>query len=482
MSQTNDDIKKPIPSNETEPLLPQPGPSQPQPQPQPVQDRPKTVRHHRRTLSGRSVRSGHFQFGPSYHPNIYPAVNDPFTRQSKRAADARARSRFFKALLLGVGLWVVIGLVLGWTSWQESGWGDGNNRLNYGAKPEIPKQEGNVVQCASFDKEKSLGKKFRSKSEFMIHLKQEDQFFIHSKGSFAKGRMSIGISDSNESKKVKVEVEALYNDEALIDLMNVCEVSGHDGEHNKAGLAIYTPSPEVGPYPNSDLEFRLNIILPRSLKSLYTFEIRADDLSSIDITRLDLGTTVGSITLSNILSHIVRIRTKNGDVEATTNGAINAEIGLFPPSEEDSKLPQLPPNPPSKASSPDNYTSVHATTTNGAVILQYTHHPVDQTLYSFVSSTNGKAEVEHPPAFEGQFEAETVWGSAIVKGPGSKKDPKEGGQRIRKKIIRSDRDELGYRHISGSVWWDDGNGEENKAGKGESVVKTTLGSAKIVFE
>lgn len=498
MSKPSDDSKTPNTSNETEPLLPQPGPSQSQPQP--VQDRPKTVRHHRRTLSGRSVRSGHFQFGPSYHPNIYPAVNDPFTRQSKRAADARARSRFFKALLLGVGLWIVIGLVLGWTSWQESGWGDGNNRLNYGAKPEIPKQEGNVVQCASFEKEMGLGAKIRSKSEFMISLKEDDHFFIHSKGSFAKGRMSIGLSDSDELKKVKVEVVALYNDEALIDLMNVCEVIGHDGDHHKAGLAIYTPSPEVGPYPNSDLEFRLNIILPRLLKSLYTFEIRGDlftiktdDLSSIDISRLDLGTTVGSITLSNILSHIVRIRTKNGDVEgsfnvsktlslATTNGAINAEIGLFPPSEDDSKLPQLPPNPPSKASSPDDYTSVHATTTNGAVILKYTHHPIDQTLYSFVSSTNGKAEVQHPPAFEGQFEAETVWGSAIVKGPDSKKDPKEGGQRIRKKIIRSDRDELGYRHISGSVWWDGGNGEDDKKGKGESVVKTTLGSAKIVFE
>ncbi|KAG0146210.1 hypothetical protein CROQUDRAFT_92976 [Cronartium quercuum f. sp. fusiforme G11] len=506
---SNED-KKPIDRTESEPLIPQAGPSTTTNNPT-TADRPRTVRHHRRTLSGRSVRSGHFQFGPSYHPNIYPTVNDPFTRQSKRAADARARSRFFKSLLLGVGLWIVIGLVLGWTGWQESGWGNNNHRLNYGAKPEIPQNEGHVIACANFTTASSLpGNNLRSEANFAFKNRrhQPQSLFIHSKGSFAKGRIMIGLIDDeqeeegeiSEEKSVKVEIIALFNDEALIDLMNICEVSKRSENEElgrQAGLAIYTPSPEVGPYPDSDLEFRINILIPKSISSLEIrsdlFSIKTDDLSFIKFNTIDFGTTVGSITIENVWSHAIRIRTNNGHVEgvfnvskslslATTNGAINAQVALFPLTKKDQDLPDLPPNPPSRglpSSTTNLSTSVHATTTNGAVVLQYIHHPIDQTLFSFVSSTNGKASVEHTPSFEGDFEAETVWGSATVKGPKSNRDPK-GLNRQRKKVIRTDRDELGYRHISGSVWWD---GDEGiKKGKGDSVVKTTLGAAQIVFD
>lgn len=230
------------------------------------------------------------------------------------------------------------------------------------------------MSCAEFASASEVfgmpGDKERSTASFSLPVKEGDSVFIHGHGSFAKGRISLDVSSSDQ---VEVDVIASYNDEALIHLMNVCHVTKHEPSvnqrdtANQVGLVIYvslteraypvilppcpylclyiqTPSPEVGPYPDSDLEFRVNVRLPRSLKSLYTMQIRGDmfvikaeDLSSISIARLDFETTLGSISLSKILSHAARIRTQNGRIDgffsisktlslATKNGAINAQV------------------------------------------------------------------------------------------------------------------------------------------------------------
>ncbi|KAA1113462.1 hypothetical protein PGT21_032043 [Puccinia graminis f. sp. tritici] len=444
-------------STETEPLLPQASTSGA------TSDRPRTVRHHRRALSGRSTRSGlsgQISFGPSFNPNIYPAVNDPFTRQAKHAADGRARSRFLKALLVGIGLWIVIGLVIGWAGLHRAGWSQGSNRVDYGAKPSVPRSDGRAVWCAKFDTPQSImgqsrmpGETLKSRATISIPLSDRDSFFIHGLGSFAKGRISIGSTDSHE---IQIQLAALTNDEALIDLMNVCHVSDSPalsrGRQN-VGLGIYTPTPEVGPYPDSDLEFNIQVNLPKSVGKLEKLSIQADlfaltgtDLGGFEVAEVDITTTVASVRIDALVGESITIRTNNGHIEgsfktskalnlATTNGAIVANVALALPN--NSSFTNLLPS-----------VGVDIATINGAVTVTYVEHPIDLKLFSYVKSTNGRAHVEHAPAYEGEFEVETTWGSADVKGPLSQNDP-SGSARDRQKLIISNRDELGFRHISG---------------------------------
>lgn len=486
-------------STEIEPLLPQASTSAP------TADRPKTVRHHRRALSGRSARSGisgQISFGPNYNPNIYPAINDPSTRQAKQAADGRARSRFVKALLVGIALWIVIGLVFGWAGLHRAGWGQGSNRVDYGAKPSVPRADGRAVECAKFGAPQSVsilggggshmpGQTLRSEAALAIPLADWDSFFIHGQGSFAKGRITIGTTDSHE---VQIHLAALTNDEALINLMNVCHVSHRPAQSSSTGqsvgLGIYTPNPEVGPYPDSDLEFTIQVDLPKSAGVIGKLSVAVDlfsltvpSMEAFLINEVDITTTMAPIRMDQLVAESIRIRTINGPIGGafkiskalslvTTNGAITADVALAFPSSN-------------SRSTGKNGGPVHvdAATINGAVTVRYVEHPGDVQLWSMVKSTNGRAHVEHAAAYEGEFEVETTWGSADVKGPLSERDP-SGAGRMRQKLVQSNRDELGFRHISGLVWWgpNDPQTRTGKAKQGHTRVKTTLGSARAVFQ
>ncbi|OAV97442.1 hypothetical protein PTTG_00169 [Puccinia triticina 1-1 BBBD Race 1] len=509
---TQEDIDRKKPA-ENEPLLPQASTSAS------TADRPRTVRHHRRALSGRSTRSGlsgQISFGPSYNPNIYPSVNDPFTRQAKQAADGRARSRFLKALLVGIGLWIVVGLVFGWAGLHRAGWSQGNNRADYGAKPSVPRSDGRAIWCAKFDtpqaimgKSRMPGETLRSKATLSIPLGDRDSFFIHGQGSFAKGRISIGTTDSQD---IQIQLAALTNDEALIDLMTVCHVSASPAQNQlsgggrNVGLGIYTPAPEVGPYPDSDLEFNIQVNLPKNVALMDKLSVQADqfglttaDLAGLSIAQVDITTAVAPIRIEALVSETITIRTNNGHIEgafkiskalnlATTNGAIVANVALALPINKSSDALLHTPSEISNrtfsfGSNDQPSVSVDIATINGAVAVNYVEHPADMKLFSYVKSTNGRAHVEHAPAYEGEFEVETTWGSADVKGPLTKDDP-SGLTRARQKLIKSNRDELGFRHISGLVWWgeDDQKTREEKANLGHSLVKTTLGSARAIFQ
>lgn len=243
------------------------------------------------------------------------------------------------------------------------------------------------------------------------------------------------------------------------------------------------------------------------------------------------------IALAQVRAHAIRIRSHNGAISghfnvsrslslASSNGAIRAKVALFPRTKEDDDLPDLPPNPPSDGvpSPPKDVgataghkskeaTTVHATTTNGAVDVEYIEHPTGQILYSYAASTNGKVAVTHPPAYEvsiitmsccvqrltspraaqGDFEAETTWGTATISGPDDETDP-SGKGRKRSKEVRTDRKELGYRHIVGStsasrshllrrlrgvlttfasvaVWWSEKGKDDDRRERGETSVR-----------
>lgn len=486
-------------TNETEPLLPPQQSSS-----APITDRPRTVRHHRRALSGRSTRSHLSQI--SFGPNS----NDPSARQVKREADGRARSRFLKALLLGIGLWLVVGLVFGWAGLHRSGWRQSKNRVDYGAKPSVPNSDGIPIRCAKFEPSEGStvnvegsrmpGETLRSKASFSIPINELDHFFIHGKGSFAKGHLSIDAT--SESDDAQIQVIALTNDDALVDLMTVCHVDTSNLQSSTTphhvGLGIYTPTPEVGPYPDSDLEFRVKVKLPKGMKSIAKltvqsnlFAVNINELSQLHAREVEMMTTAGRITIDELMSDQIELRTNNGHIEgsfkvskglklSTTNGAIIAKVALVlldHTSSSSSGLQHLPNEQP-KAS-----VTVDVASVNGAVSVQYVDHPTGINLYSYARSTNGRAHVEHTPTYEGNFEVETTWGSADVKGPSkSSRDP-NGLGRDRQKFIKTNRDELGFCHISGTIWWGENDEEtrDKKSDLGGTVVKTTLGSARLTF-
>jgi hypothetical protein len=79
------------------------------------------------------------------------------------------------------------------------------------------------------------GQTLRSEAALAIPLADWDSFFIHGQGSFAKGRITIGTTDSHE---VQIHLAALTNDEALINLMNVCHVSHRPAQSSSTGQSV----------------------------------------------------------------------------------------------------------------------------------------------------------------------------------------------------------------------------------------------------
>jgi len=234
------------------------------------------------------------------------------------------------------------------------------------------------------------------------------------------------------------------------------------------------------------------------------FSLAASDLQAFLINQVDIVATVAPIRIDQLVGESITIRTNNGLIEgsfkiskalnlATTNGAIVANVALaLSTQDSQSSILQSDTRPgmqslvfnDSPSSNKNNPSvSVDVATINGAVTVKYVDHPPNLKLFSYVKSTNGRAHVEHAPAYEGEFEVETTWGSAEVKGPSSKQDPTDQA-RERHKLIKSNRDELGFRRISGLVWWGQ-NDEDTRARKselGHTLVKTTLGSALAIFQ
>ncbi|WAQ85913.1 hypothetical protein PtA15_6A542 [Puccinia triticina] len=66
------------------------------------------------------------------------------------------------------------------------------------------------------------GETLRSKATLSIPLGDQDSFFIHGQWSFAKGHISIGTTDLQD---IQIQLAALTNNEALINLMTVSHVS-----------------------------------------------------------------------------------------------------------------------------------------------------------------------------------------------------------------------------------------------------------------
>lgn len=132
-------------------------------------------------------------------------------------------------------------------------------QLDYGAKPNVPASEGTPTSCANWTSTDDpfsapLPRGYKaSSSRFHIPFSSLDRFFVHGQGSFAKGKLKIEVvedptwdedSTAEEKREAEavVDVEARFNDDRLLELMQVCAVVGQKEAYtngSSTGLGIY---------------------------------------------------------------------------------------------------------------------------------------------------------------------------------------------------------------------------------------------------
>jgi hypothetical protein len=220
----------------------------------------------------------------------------------------------------------------------------------------------------------------------------------------------------------------------------------------------------------------VTVSVPRSRRTLHSLSVSArifqvsGVLPSTLVSDVEIRTTSAAIDLGKLNVRAARIKTTNGEIKGsfnvsrslslmTSNGAIDVKVSLFPPTLEDRKLP-FPRPPPPAPEGPHHpreemgfvplphpgdprgpppafppvprlppyyrrwieqdaggqvFPTVIVSTSNGAVDLEYVDHPAGLGLHSFVQTTNGRAHVTHPPAYEGDFEVRRIisWLSSL---------------------------------------------------------------------
>lgn len=349
--------------------------------------------------------------GPSYHPRLYDrSALDP---QTLRYADARARTRVVKAIALGFALYIACGLAMGFGFvGGDTRWRRGKFRLRpptWPGRPDPAPSDGHPLQCGSFSGDFETWQKSAnaSRAVFEVPVGVDEGFFLSARGSLAKGKVTFVVAEAESEErrpKAHIEISARYDDHRLIDLATVCTLERKSTHGDvERGLGLYTSQADL-PSASSHLNFDIVVTLPfHSLDSLTVhanaMEI-AGSLASAPIRRVQLISQDARIALERVQAADMRITTTNGSIDGhflvhdqlvlcTTNGAINARVAV-----SDAK---------------GNQTVVSATSSNGAVRLDYVEQPRGHKLLSHVSTSNGAAYVSMHPQYEGDYEVRFSW-------------------------------------------------------------------------
>ena len=349
-----------------------------------------------------------------------------------------------------------------------------------------------------------LGPIYATSTSLAFPLSPEEFAVFYGAGSWSHGHLDI-IRDPSISQAV-VELEARYDDRALLDASAVCTV--RDGL--RRGVFVQTPEGGchgVCPQLKFDVKYRI----PAKLESLAglgvnasVFSVSAKEL--FPINQLELATTNAAIELYKIDSATVKLRTTNAHITAdghasdsieinstngkiygglsapdvvvtttneqisghfavhrrlalvTTNGKITAAVDLVAPSDAE----------------PTQF-DVKVKSTNDKVDVSYDQQPFGSTLTSHVSSTNGDVLVKHHFNYEGTFALATSNGPATVIGPQTTHHPDHDA--LRREIIIGGSNKTA-RMVTGEIGW---SGEGRGKVRGTSGVGSTNAHVGVVF-
>lgn len=308
------------------------------------------------------------------------------------------------------------------------------------------------------------------------------------------------VASASNRPVVEVEVAAVWNDKELLKSTKVCSLKKTrcDGNGNEQvsttkgskgidwGVGIYSPHPD---YPDQyrRLSFETVVRLPTSaLPYLDNLRLEGPSFAPIDITlspvrfgRVDFSTTNGAISVAekhHLGAEEINLTTSNGHVQGTfnvtsrlhlnsQNGRIDADVNLVKGTAAEKKEGVRITD-----------VEVSAITSNGGVRLRYLQHPYGIVLNSQAHTSNGNAEVQHQPAFEGSFSLQTSWGHGSVVSNDHAKDP---SGKNRKRYLRTTKDErtIGIVNQEGTIVWQPVETEM----QGSTDVKTSLGTALLKF-
>jgi hypothetical protein len=206
-----------------------------------------------------------------------------------------------------------------------------------------------------------------------------------------------------------------------------------------------------------------------------------DDLSKIVFTAIKLKATNAPVLSQFIQASSLAVGTTNSRVSGrfnttsslhliTTNGPIKAIVGLNNKDDKTLSLVAKTSNSPldllvaatSSTGQPGTF-DVSARTTNSPLSVSFMDAPVDSTLTVDASTSNGAAEIDLHPTYEGKFELSTSrWFPVKVNVKDKYEDPAGKG---RKKIVNAT---AGRGQAHGETRWD-----ADKPGSGNVVLRTS---------
>ncbi|EJD55657.1 hypothetical protein AURDEDRAFT_148043 [Auricularia subglabra TFB-10046 SS5] len=392
-----------------------------------------------------------------------PALHQPVYVVERRES---ATKRFFKALGVGILVWILLGLFFE----SVTDWGMQRLKFNLGVPSSPRPEDGTIVSCThgnatlhasvDSDSDPDLRRwKYRSQIEFALPYDADTAYYLFNRGDSASG--VVEYADGHVDK-ISVSIDVRYNYIAAFRQTSVCALQRDGGKER--GIGIYTPRHPFDGIPSeARLYYRVVYQIPgKPIKGLsadtHNF---AHDLNLVPglvtFQTISLQSTNGGIRAKTVESPSIDLQTTNGQISGvlksdrlikleTTNGHIDVDAQLTsrgaPPElatlamrttnghiTGTAALHYVPPDNGHSASLTRGDFALGARSTNGRLDFTVARAPADSRLALQAHTTNAPARVALTPAFEGELALRSTNSrspSVVVAGP--LRDPKRQGR------------------------------------------------------
>ncbi|KAJ7180577.1 hypothetical protein C8R46DRAFT_587094 [Mycena filopes] len=436
----------------------------------------------------------------------YTVYQPAYTQQ--RAGES-AGKRFFKALLVALGIWFLVSALVGSVvddrySIQALG------RYDYPIPHDVDMEQC-VSEWSRATRNVASSFPYSSTTTFDFALPSEALLLL-SKGQLSAGNLKIKTA-SSITDAVSVKVTVNYHTTTVRDAAKVCMIGRNKGE---VGVGIFTPTYWRRRSWTDALSFDVELTLPYSkstqyIKALSTdvnnfshnvgtlrniffgdISLRASNgkISTEDITAETAAfTTSNAMITSTLVALDAEVRSTNGAIFGhyavtnsldlqTTNGAIKV-AALLNASDTDSAktVSMITTNGVLDAQislatsngKPGSF-RVKTITTNSGLTTQIDSAPLDSVLSVEAKTSNSRASLALPATFEGRLLATTSNGPIVVlrRNP-NEPDPAckgDSGCTDRKRSLETS--VINKRSLVGAVYWD-----KKNAARGDASLSTT---------
>lgn len=345
-----------------------------------------------------------------------------------------------------------------------------------------------------------------AKFDFELPFSSSKLLFFLSTGSLSHGSINVIEKEGDGAEQDTVDVSILvgFRSREALSRATVCSLEREEGQN---GIGIFTPTVHDRHSWRDMLQFSVTVRLPTPGSGKAPLDVPALETSfhnfkhsfSLSDTSYRFGsvrlhTTNSGVDVQPMVVDQAIIATTNGHIHGsfntstsltlvTTNAHVDVDARLHNANtEHPTTLHTSSTNGATKVSASLHSTSetsagsfnINSRTSNGPLDVSVNDAPADSTLYLSGHTTNSRAQVRLPAAYEGTFVLSTTNSHPTLDHNEEREDPSGRG---RKRVVDMNPVDRKGRTVSGEIRWSPR--DETSRSKGVVAVSTTNGPVKL---